>query len=258
MGKIAAVVVTHNNEATIADCIDSLVQRGIQEIIVVDSASRDKSVKIATQKNVQVLSLKVNKGFGYAANKGVAAVPQDFTYILFCNPDAQLLDSLEPVVQLCSQLPEIGAAGLCLQDGEHAPEKDAYGSEPTLMSLLSRNISSQVRPHKPQVVDWVSGGAMVVKKHDFLAVNGFDERFFLYWEDVDLCRRMREAGKQVYYFPNIRVIHARGHSLGDNRQKTRIYDSSADRYFQKHYAAPIWILQRILRFFYRLASPRVR
>lgn len=263
MNAIAAVVVTYNNETTILDCIKSLRQAGVKTVVVVDNASSDGMVSLVHSCPVQLIRQTKNGGFAQAANAGVKALAsKQNSYILFLNPDAVLIGSLEPVVQLFEASPTLGIIGLPLVDRDGNPQRDSFGSEPTLTHLFVRNIAP-LRPRLrgaigPLGADWVSGGALLIRSDVFLQLQGFDEQFFMYWEDVDLCRRARAVGMQVARASGPAVKHERGGSLLDRRAKAAIYDQSADRYFQKHYAAPIWLLERFLRRLYRCLSPLAR
>jgi GT2 family glycosyltransferase len=247
---IGAVVVTHNSEKQIAKCIESLKKEGVTDILVVDSASQDKTQHVVLSTGCKFILLNENKGFGTAANKGAQEMNTD--YVLFINPDAYVLPgSIEAVQDIYAKEKEVGVIGMMLLDTNGIPEAHSFGSEPTLSTLFNRHVSSLPSPTSPMNVDWVSGGALCIPRSLFLEVGEFDESFFLYWEDVDLCTRVRNAGYSVLITPHARAIHLHGASHSDERLKTRMYDLSADRYYKKHYATHIWYLQRILRNIYR-------
>lgn len=252
--KIAAVIVTHNNQATLKECIKSVRSSGVTEIIVVDNASSDATLHVASALNVPYLAQPKNEGFATAANKGARRITND--YILFLNPDATLAPgALERIRRYVAAHPQVGIAGLALYNPQNSVEENACGALPTLWSLITRNLVSHQLPAKPAQMGWVSAAAIVVNRNAFQAVAGFDLRFFLYWEDVDLCRRMQQVGWQVVLVPDARALHKRGHSLADRRRKTTLYDASADKYFCKHYSGVVCHLQRFLRSLYRLYSP---
>lgn len=251
---IGAVIVTHNSQQYIKTCIESLVQEGIKHIVVVDSASTDDTLHQVAMFNVHTISLSENKGFGYAANKGAQDMNTD--YVLFINPDARIeTGALQRVQELLRIVPDIGAVGLSLQDSNGKQEKECFGEEPNPMRLVLRKFQKENVSDDPFETDWVSGGAMIVYKNTFSQIGGFDEGFFLYWEDVDLCRRVREARKSVWVHPQAKTVHIRGASQGNQKLKTTLYDASADRYYKKHYPTHIWLIQHILRKLYRIVRP---
>lgn len=252
---IGAVIVTHNSENHITSCAQSVRQEGVSHIVVVDSASMDRTLQIVNALGVQTIPLPHNKGFGYAANKGAHMLNTD--YVLFLNPDANLASgALEHVTKLLTRDSTIGIIGMMLQAPSGVPERYCFGDEPSLSTIMGRKYKKDRIPNKPMKVDWVSGGAMVIARNVFTQIGGFDESFFLYWEDIDLCKRARKAGGTVWLHPDAVAIHARGASQEDSRVKTLRYDTSADRYYKKHYPTPIWLLQRILRKVYRHLSPQ--
>lgn len=255
--KTGAVIVTYNSAAYLKDCVKSLRENGIDRIVVIDNNSSDESCSLAKSlAGVEAVCSPANKGFGAACNTG--ALKLNTELILFINPDARLKPgSLFKARRAILSSPDIAAAGLHLLDESGNPEPDNFGPEPTLTNLFLRKLHirgiSDLRS-----CSWVSAGAMLVRREAFEQVGGFDPSFFLYWEDVDLCRRFREKGFKIAFVPQAQVNHVRGASQGGLEQKTRRYDAAADRYYRKHYAKPIWITQRILRKIYRFCSPLAR
>lgn len=253
--KVTAAIVTFNSYDTIDQCIKSLQQQNITDIVVVDNKSQDKTTEVLRQKNINVIQSPENIGFAAGANMAGQQMSSDL--ILFLNPDCKLSDNLDQVVDLFENDPKLGIVGLSLKDSKGNVEPHSFGDDVTLSSLFKRKIKQKEIPKQLKQVDWVSGGAMVVRKKTFSELKGFDPEFFLYWEDVDLCKRARDLGWKVVYNPYVSVQHARGHSLQDKKRKTVMYDNSADRYFHKHYPAMIWKLQRLLRYTHRIFSPEV-
>jgi N-acetylglucosaminyl-diphospho-decaprenol L-rhamnosyltransferase len=160
--------------------------------------------------------------------------------------------SISRALSLLSRYPRAGAIGLMLVDHKLQPELQAFGHDVTPWQLLRRKFTTAAAPVAASPVGWVSGGALLVKREAFLALGGFDPAYFLYWEDVDFCRRLRVRNCQVILDPTARVIHRHGASLSDQSLKTRHYDTSADRYFRKYYPKLGWPLYRLSRPLYRL------
>lgn len=254
---IGAVIVTHNSKDHIAACIESIRREGIANIVVVDSESRDTTLTEARALGVQGIALSENQGFGYAANIGARRMNTD--YVLFINPDAYLeTGAFGRIQDVLNRVQKIGIVGMMLQDVRGKLEKECFGKEPSLIHLLVRKFQRRPMLQIPFQADWVSGGAMVVDTKLFSRIGGFDEQFFLYWEDIDFCRRVRQEGYSIWVHPQAKATHIRGASQADMTVKTRIYDVSADRYYKKHYSTPIWLLQRILRKVYRIVRPEAR
>ena len=252
--NIGVAIVTHNNEQDIAACIASVVSSGISDIAIVDSASADGTVKEIVRSGYSCQELSKNRGFGYAANK--AAYLLNTEYVLFLNPDAQLMPgAMDFAIRTITSDSRVGVVGMLLVDTDKIPEKNSYGDEPGILSLFARHLYRKKISLTPLPVDWVSGGALLISRKFFEKLGGFDDGFFLYWEDLDLCRRVREKGYLVMVDSRARVIHRRGGSQLNKKSKTKIYDDSADRYYKKHYPTYIWKLQGFLRSIYRLLRP---
>ena len=238
INPIGAVIVIYKTPADqLQQCLKSLQQNNIQDINIINNDTN-------------------NPGFATAANRGAAKLTNEL--ILFINPDAELVpNTIHKAVQLMLKEQKIGVIGLMLCGPDYQNETNCYGPPVTPISLFLRHILSKPTPLKTQPTGWVSGGAMIIKRSIFNKLSGFDPRFFLYWEDVDLCLRARQNGWAVYIMPSIKVIHERGASLQNLTQKTRLYDQSADKYFNKHYSKPIWLFQHYSRLLYRYLSHSV-
>jgi len=251
---IGAVIVTHNSASTIQTCIQSLLDEGITDIIVVDSNSSDNTANILRTQKSKTILLRENKGFGYAANKGARVLNTD--YVLFLNPDAYIQKGFAAsILDTFAKDLKTGIVGGLLVDATGVPEQSSYGNTITMFEMFVRQFHQNIIPNKPASVGWVSGGALVIQRKLFQDIGGFDESFFLYWEDVDICRRVHESGFAVYVDPNARATHLRGASSKDLKQKTALYDASANRYFQKYYPPLLCHIHLVMRKLYRRLRP---
>lgn len=255
---IDTVIVTYNNAATIARCLASLPKDCAP--VVVDNASQDATSAAVLKAGVALHKQAHNTGFAAASNLGASV--GEAPYIFFLNPDAYLAAaSLAPALHYLEDHASAAALGFQLVSPAGKVEM-SFGSPVSFISLFtSRRRASLARrdaPASPTEVGWVSGGALIVRRSAFENVGGFDPQFFLYWEDIDLGKRLSLLGWRLVYFPGIQVVHERGGSLASITQKTRLYDESADKYFRKHYSRVIWLTQHLLRRLYRISSPQVR
>jgi len=263
MMRCGAVVVTYNNADTIDACLESLIANNIHSIAVVDNSSTDGTAKLVRRYHVLIRNNDQNVGFARAANQGarmLATGQNKHEFIFFINPDAALMGAgtIAGAVGYLSQNTDAAIAGLLLKDKNLAPEIGSWGGEVTLLSIFERKFHRPSAPASPTQVAWVSGGALLIRRDIFELLGGFDPEYFMYWEDVDLCKRARAAGYKVVSLPEYQAVHKRGASWQDSRDKTGYYDRSADRYFRKHYAAPIWLTHRLLRRIYRFSGQQVR
>jgi GT2 family glycosyltransferase len=251
----SAIVVTYNSADCVEACIRSL-QGQVEQIIIVDNASQDTTASVARSLGITPIELLENKGFAYAANYGAAHA--NGQWLFFINPDTAVSPgAVAKAYKYAEAHSRVGIIGLGLYSPSGTLEPYCAGQEPTIFRILTRKLRPAIEREKPQTVDWVSGGACLISREAFRAARGFDDNFFLYWEDVDICHRLRQIGYKVVHMPQARVIHQRGGSLADMKRKTMLYDRSADRYYLKHYPTLICSLQRLLRRFYRYFQPTV-
>ena len=228
------IVVAYRSEKHLTDCLDAIEadRPPGAAITVVDNASPDHSaaVAMAHRSKPRLVNSPRNLGFGGGCNLGVDARSAEFVF--FVNPDARLRPGA--TAGLLAQLrrdPTIAAAGPRMIDSAGVIGAASAGFEPTLRSALGHFLllarlavlrslfpPFQLPPGSAsRRVDWVGGAAMMVRTADFRRVGGFDPSMFLYMEDVDLCRRLREAGSAVLYEPAAVVAHDMGGSQGDEQ-----------------------------------------
>ena len=275
--QLAVVIVNYRTAALVIDCLHSLLDdpQGMppsSRIVVVDGASADGSaerIAAAIDANqwaghVALLPLRVNGGFAYANNRGVdhvLAAIGDPEYFLFLNPDTVVRPgALESLLSFMVQTPTAGVAGSRLEDHDTtaqacafrfpsaAAELEGEARIGALSRLLGRwRVLADVGA-VPVQVDWVSGASMMFRHQALSQTGGFDERFFLYYEEVDLCRRAFKLGWHCYHVPQSRVVHLVGRSTGVTSRNVRLprrpdyWYRSRKHYFLKHHGRPYLLL----------------
>jgi GT2 family glycosyltransferase len=206
---VGFVVVTYNSDAVLAGCLASVPQG--QPIVVVDNASRDRSVEVARSFGAQVISNPKNLGFGAACNQGAKCLST--SHVFFLNPDATLtrtsLDELEKAIQ---RFPEAGGFGPAVKI--HGQTR-SFRDKSYIQDQGSRYIPDLEAPRDYTEVDYIDGAALVCDRQLFLDLGGFDESLFLYYEDDDLCYRMRLQNKALIYVPQAVVMHWKKSSSGN-------------------------------------------
>jgi len=226
-GSIAAVIVSYNVRAYLLECVRSLRADGLEQIVVVDNASSDDSVDAirAADPDVIVLALERNLGFAGGANRGVALTTTPYAMVL--NPDVVVEPgSTKALVEYLEREVDVGMVGprVDTPDGELYPSVrrfpsvvDASGHAFLWFVWSGNPFTRRYRmldwDHEhPSDVDWIAGTHIVVRRRAWDDLGGFDERYFMYGEDVDLCWRMWRRGWRVTYEPAARVTHAIGRS----------------------------------------------
>lgn len=228
MTEISAVVVSFNSAADLPDCLRSLRSEGIADVVVVDNASADSSVEVVRRvdPDARVVETGANLGFGSAANRGAAVTTGD--HLLILNPDTVVEPgTVKALSEALERDPGLAAVGPRLENVDGSlypsvrrfPDLTVAFGHAFLGLIWSRNPATRRyrmldwdHDQPAAGVDWVSGACMLVRRTAFDMVGGFDEGYFMYVEDVDLCWRLGQAGWRIGYEPGGRVVHALGGS----------------------------------------------
>ena len=239
---ISCIIVNYQSVDILPACFSSFANislPGSYEILVANNDVRERDALRALQNRFQfsIIDLPENKGFSSASNEA-AKVARGRT-LLFLNPDTRFLsgDFSSSLASLSEG--KVGVIGFRLLKERTLREAWSAGKEVTLFSLIANHFRPFSRPWQffaEQSVDWVSGAAFLVLRELFVRLGGFDERFFLYYEDVDFCFRTREVGKTVLLSPTVSVLHIGGKSMrsvGYSHQKAAYYKSQ-EQYFHMH------------------------
>ncbi len=282
--RVAAVIVNYNAGESLTGCIASISAEEVEEIVVVDNGSVDGSAEAAAASFPDVLMVNPgrNLGYGAGANRGVAETSAP--YLLICNPDLVVVPgAVRRLVEVLAKDGDVGLAGPMIKElsgvvypsGREFPSlADAVGH--AFLGLVwggnpwtrrYRHLGAE--QHRAREADWVSGAFFLVRRLAFESVGGFDERYFMYLEDVDLCWRLHRAGWRVRYEPDAAVMHEQGRSasrhpysmlLAHHVSMWRFARRSADR--SEKMLLPLVFLGLVVRVVLawaeHLASPRSR
>lgn len=246
--KFSIVIVNYHSWPYALRCIDSLHGTGYAdfEVTVVDNG-RETVPEIPHP--VRLIRNPENLGFAKACNQGIAASGGE--YVVLINPDALVEgDFFESLERFFSESPRAGIAGPRIMDSEGNVQLSARKELNFFSGLLGRtSLLTRLFPESPLVrrlfpaavkltgpteVDWVSGACMVARRKALEEIGSMDERFFMYFEDVDLCRRVRKAGWLVYYLPQVEVVHYTGASSRSRPRAIWNLHKSAFLYHRKH------------------------
>lgn len=225
------------------------------EVIIVNNDASEKKFldTLATQYNFTLIHAKSNLGFGGACN--LAATSAQGEIIGFINPDTQFLSGdFHVITKQFASNPSLGILGLKLLTADGIIQPWSTGTTVTLWDIIRNNLhlpksKALWNASVPTTVDWVSGAALFMPKQLFVEVAGFDEHFFLYFEDTDLCMRVNTLHKSILYFPTLSIQHLGGQSASSHTQQKQHYYASQDIFFAKHRPRIEGILLKILRSF---------
>lgn len=261
MDKLSVVIVNFNSGDFLSECLtylEKITDEADLEIFVVDNASTDGSIKKAKLKfpgPVYILNNQ-NLGFGKANNLVLVRIESEF--ILLLNPDTRVnMGVLTKMLTLIKNDPTIGAATCKIVLGNGKLDLSAHRGFPTPWtaflyyilkndSLYHLKVSNMSKLHE---VDAISGAFFLTRKSVLNKVGFFDESFFMYGEDIDLCYRIKQAGYKIVYEPSVEIIHQKGISSGlkkhsqkitsaDYQTKLRAFDAfyeSMKIFYKKHY-----------------------
>src|SRR3954451_22100965 len=226
--QVDVVVVSYRSADTLRGCVEPLAAMAGVRVTVVDNASPDDSVARVADLPIDIVKADRNGGFSFGCNLGAAR--GSAPYVLFLNPDARIdAAALEALVSTLREdhtvalaapriLNEAGSLSFSLR---RLPRlRSTYAQALFLHRLfpLAEWTDELVRDpaayESPSAPDWVSGACMLVRRSAFEAIGGWDERFFLYCEDTDLCVRLQAAGHAVRFVPAATVWHVGGASSG--------------------------------------------
>jgi len=212
---ISVVTVQYNHASLTRSAVESIQawHNGGFEIIVVDNCSTEPGARDATSSlpGCTVIFNAVNAGFGRANNLGALQATGEILF--FLNNDTRLTGSVFPELEgYFAAHPRCGVVGPRLVNPDGSPQRST-GKAPTFLSLLGmKRGSDPFSGRRSSERGWVSGAALAIRKEAFDAVGGFDERYFMYYEDVDLCARVRRAGYEIHAAPEISIEHSGGGS----------------------------------------------
>jgi N-acetylglucosaminyl-diphospho-decaprenol L-rhamnosyltransferase len=227
MVNLSIIILSYNTRALTLKCIESLIGQhrrelrlGELEIIVVDNNSSDGSVDIIkNNETVKLIQSKENLGFGRGCNLGAKAATGK--YLLFLNSDTEILDKgfLE-MTSFLEKNSKIGILGGRLEN-EDGSAQSSVGKFYNLFNLFIMLLGFErlgflrSSPNSTKKVDWISGACMMVRRDIFEKLTGFDEKFFMYIEDMEICFRAQKLGYETYFYPNIKLKHK---SLGSSNK----------------------------------------
>ena len=261
---ISIVIVTYNSSCDIIDCLESIrpfYSKGI-EIIVIDNNSDDGTVELLKSfgsNYIKIIENKTNQGFSKACNQGVKYSKGDIIY--FCNPDTIIIDDIFSIAidQFNNENVGCFSPSISYSDGLEAPFAFRFPHPP--FSLLKAFVRNLLRKSNAKILqinyfskstvikcDWVLGACLFVRRSIFESIGGYDEDFFLYFEDVDLCKRIKMAGYKIVADRRGKIIHHKyGSSKSVEQQKIIKFRLSSEYlYYKKHHGIKGQILSKNL------------
>lgn len=261
--ELAVVTVTYQPGETLERFLDTLGEATSRRVRVVlsDNTSTDGAPqRAARRENVELVDNGANLGYGAAANSGVARLGEEFGWIVIANPDLEWRSGcLDELLAAAKRWPNGGSFGPLIRE----PNGEVYPSARLLPSLgrgTGHALLGKVWPGNPwtksyrqsataiteRAVGWLSGSCLLLRREAFDAVGGFDTRYFMYMEDVDLGDRLGKAGWLNVYVPTAEIMHIGGHSTKTvSSRMLAEHHRSAYRYLADRHPGPKWLPLRL-------------
>jgi len=271
-------VVTLNTCDYLRACLDSVLAEAPGEVVVVDNASTDGTADMVRTEYPQVAlrANTANYGYAAAANQAIKSCRGD--YVLLLNGDAMVMPgAIGALRAYMDRHPEAAVVGPLLRHPDGSLQRSYFPfpgtlgwfleNEPVVWLLRCLPIGRErflcfTPPTVDRVVPWVLGAALLLRRTAFEAVGGFDESYFMYFEEVDLCLRLRALQSQIHFTPSATVLHVNGASTSQQRKEMLItHFRSSERFYRRHYSgrrAWFWIFLMKVKIAMLLARDSVR
>ncbi len=266
--EVSIIIINFNSTEFLKNCLKSIEKftSGISyEIIVVDNNSTTGDIDeiLENHDKIRLIKNKVNKGFGAANNQG--AEVSKGKYVLFLNNDTILFEnSIKKVFDFAVSLKGNELIGCKLLNEDKSVQKSVYDF-PNLLNVFTSNFFLYLLFPKSKYfnkyhlmnkginniteVDVVTGAFIFISRNSYEELAGFDERFFFYMDDTDLCYRHKKNNNKVIYFPETSIIHLKGKSVkGESWFKNKHQSISTIKFFQKHFFGLEYLLMLFIHF----------
>lgn len=238
--RLSVIIVNFNGARFLKDALDTVLASqvsGLFEVVVIDNCSQDNSKDILETYvgRVSVVYNRQNTGFSAANNQGVSLATGEFVFLL--NNDTRTDPmACERLIEALVSNPQIGAVGPKL--------RNADGSDQLPGGILGQR---QYKTDRAKNVSFLSGAALMMRRDFYLSLGGFDEAFFFYNEDLDLCKRIQNLGYFLCFLPTAEVVHLGGASTQFLRRKALVEGYRGGLYFcYKHYGLLAYAVYRLL------------
>jgi len=253
MKSIAVCIITCNTRNLLRECLGSVLSENPDEIIVVDNGSTDGSLEMVKAEfpSVTLVALEKNIGFGAASNRGIQKCRSEHIYLINADTEPKP-GSIQALNQYLEFHPEAAMVGPRMLHSDGTLQTSCFyyptplhvflyisGSYKLIprLPILKKHSLQKVASETAIAVPWVHGAALAFRREQIQSLGGFDENFFLYFEEVDLCYRLTLLGHQMHFLPGAEIIHVGGATTVQRRAWFYIeFFASLARFYRKHYS----------------------
>jgi GT2 family glycosyltransferase len=254
--KLSIIIVSYKSANFLKKCVASIYEKINIEIpfeIIIVNNDKEENLYAILENKTEIKIINNYKNLGFGAGNNIGANFSQGEVLLFLNPDTEITSSdTKEVLELFESDKKIGIIGGRLHSGDGKTEKWSVGYELGLIDLIKNNLgwsrNRKIWQKESQVeVDWVSAAALFIKKDIFEKIGGFDENFFMYFEDMDLCKKVKNTKRKILYYPKFEVNHIGGQSYQEKKIQKEDYYKSQEFYFKKHRNFLEWLIVKMLR-----------
>lgn len=257
--QISIIILNHKQKGLVKNCLKNIETIGLNlfyEIILVDNNSNDGCVEMVKNNFPKVKIVESKRNLGYAGGNNLGIKAAEGRYILILNPDITVLkDSMEVMYQFMESHPDCAICGPKLLNPDHSVQISSFHFPKWYTPIFRRTFLKKLKFTQKELiryqmldwqrneireVDWLLGACVMVRKGAIEKAGLMDERYFLYFEDIDWCRRFHQAGYKIYYLPEAKMIHFHQRLSAQEEglksilnPTTRIHIMSAIKYFWK-------------------------
>jgi len=251
MSRMAVAVINWNTRDLLRTCLQSALADGAQEVVVIDNGSYDGSIDMMRREfpSVRLKVLPSNPGYGAASNIAFRLCTAE--YVLLLNSDTEIRPgALAALTRALDDQPQVGIIGPRLENPDGSLQRSVFPFPSPFISLFKRQPFAflvarlpglreyyplNFSHNNPRWVPWVLGAAQAIRREAFDAVRGFDETYVMYYEEVDLCYRMRKAGWETRFDPSSTIMHVGGASTRQRRQEMLVRLTLSSLAFHRHH-----------------------
>lgn len=258
--RLTLAFISRNSERDLRCALNSLLSRidiGSIDVVLVDNDSSDRTLEMAEQSGVGIKIIEMGRNAGYSASCNRALEETDTDYVIVLNCDILFLSeskALEELISFMDVNPEIGAVGVGILNIDGSRQMSCR-RVPSVLESAVHGFLGKIYPRNRLTakylmadngfyccsVEWVSGAAMAIRRSAWQQIGGFDEDFFMYVEDVDFCKRLRNVGWKVFFYPSFEVIHEIAGSSSGSRVKMLYEHHRSMLIFFKKHDGRIWL-----------------
>ena len=233
---ISIIIVNYNTAHFLEACIDSILDQknADYEIIVVDNGSTDNSFEVLAEYEEKITLIKNNENLGFGKANNIGAKVAKGNYLFLLNQDTEFTSDqdLKKITDFVKTNKQYGLVST------HITEMKTKRETKPRISYPGEKIVRETITGLPGDIAWVLGAVMILPKEVYAQINGFDEDFFLYGEDIDICLRVRKAGYAIGYFSEVEILHFGGSTEIHSGQyaRTQRKQKALVLFYQKHYS----------------------